>query len=84
MVTDSERASRGGRVFPTGTKRVESSDRSHTNEVPVILARTDTRGVLQRVQDERFGKVVSWQNADVACSRVESVCESGEECSSFG
>ena len=56
-----------------------------TNEVSVILARTDTRGVvLQRVQDERFGKVVSWQNADVACSRVESVCESGEECSSFG
>jgi len=30
-----------------------------------------------------FGKVVSWQNADVACSRVESVCESSEECSSL-
>ena len=56
-----------------------------TNEVPVLLARTDTRGVLQRVQkDESFGKVVSWQNADVACSRVQSVCESGGECSSFG
>jgi hypothetical protein len=49
------------------------------------LARTDTRGVLQRVDKMKsFGKVVSWQNADVACSRVESVCESGEECSSFG
>ena len=31
-----------------------------------------------------FGKEISWQNADVACSRVQSVCESGEERSSFG
>ncbi|KAH9002829.1 hypothetical protein EDB86DRAFT_219539 [Lactarius hatsudake] len=45
-----------------------------TDEEPRELARTDTRGVLQRVQYKMkgFGRLVPWQNADVACSRVQS------------
>jgi hypothetical protein len=57
MVTDSERASRGAGDYRKGPREWKV----HTNEVPVILARTDTRGVLQRVQDEKV-----WQGCFLA------------------
>ncbi len=48
MVTDSERASRGAGDFRMGPRKWKVR-LGLTNEVPVILAQTDTRGVLQRV-----------------------------------
>jgi hypothetical protein len=83
MVTDSERASRGGGDFQTGPREWKVQP-TLTNEVPVIRLEPTHAEFCNVFKMKRFGKVVSWQNADVACSRVESVCESGEECSSFG
>jgi len=61
MVTDSERASRGAGDFRKEPREWKVWI-GLTNEVPVILARTDTRGVvLQRVQDEKV-----WQGCFLA------------------
>ena len=66
MVTDSERATRGAGDIRKGPREWKVRI-GLTNEVPVILARTDTRGVLQRVQDEKFwarlfpGKMRMWR-----------------------
>ena len=83
MGTDSERASRGAGVSRRGP-RERKVQIALTNEVPVIWLEPTHAEFCNVFKMKSFGKVVSWQNADVACSRVESVCESGEECSSFG
>ena len=61
MVTDSERASRGAGYFRKGPREWKVRIGLTNNEVPVTLARTDTRGVLQRVHDEKV-----WQGCFLA------------------
>ena len=83
MVSDSERASRGAGVSRRGPREWKVQ-LTLTNEGPVIWLEPTHAEFCNVYKMKSFGKVVSWQNADVACSRVECVCESGEERSSFG